>query len=295
MYEAELNEHRKSHLDWPLLIAAFGLMAIGVAFVFSATNVYESQWNAALYQQSWFRQIFWCVMGVTAAGLALPGRLHRPRPLVHGALLGDHHFPRRRLFLHPGQWRASLDQLAGFTLQPSEFAKIAVILVQANYLSRPAEELRMAHVFWKSIGLSILPFCMIVAEPDLGSSLALIPVTLGMMFVAGVPKRFLGKVFGGLGLVAVLCVATVFFAPHAIKEKLANSYQGQRLLTYFGRDYAPRNAAPEERKKWKNLQDEKAYNVAAVADLRRFRRSVGQGMASRNAIFPGVPAAFRST
>ena len=44
-------------------------MVIGVAFVFSATNLYESQWNAALYQQSWFRQIFWCVMGVTAASL----------------------------------------------------------------------------------------------------------------------------------------------------------------------------------------------------------------------------------
>jgi rod shape determining protein RodA len=32
-------------------------------------------------------------------------------------------------------------------------------------------------------------------------------------------------------------------------------------LTYFGRDFAPRNATPDERKQWKKLQDEKAYNV----------------------------------
>jgi len=45
MYEAELNEHRKSHLDWPLLIATVGLLVIGTAFVFSATNIRESEWK----------------------------------------------------------------------------------------------------------------------------------------------------------------------------------------------------------------------------------------------------------
>jgi rod shape determining protein RodA len=123
------------------------------------------------------------------------------------------------------------------------------------------EELRMGEVFWKSVGLTALPFIMILGEPDLGSSLVLIPVTLGMMFVAGVPRRFLGKVFGGLGLIAVVCVAAIFFAPYSVKAKIAKSYQGQRLLTYFGRDFAPRNATPDERKQWKKLQDEKAYNV----------------------------------
>jgi rod shape determining protein RodA len=260
MYEAELNEHRKSHLDWPLLLAAVGLMVIGVAFVFSATNIYESQWNAALYQQSWFRQMFWCLMGMTAAGVLCMVDyivLARWSMVLYWAII----VLLAVVFLFPPVNGARRWISFGFTLQPSEFAKIAVILVQANYLSRPAEELRMAHVFWKSVGLAALPFVMIVAEPDLGSSLALIPVTLGMMFVAGVPRRFLGKVFGGLGLVAVICVATIFFAPHTIKEKIAKSYQGQRLLTYFGRDYAPRNATPEERKKWKSLQDEKSYNV----------------------------------
>jgi rod shape determining protein RodA len=261
MYEAELNEHRNSHLDWPLLIATLGLLVIGTAFVYSATSVYEATWDAAWYQQSWLRQVFWGVMGLTAAGILCMVDyivLARWSMVLYWLII----LALALVFLFPPvngarRWV----NVAGFTLQPSEFAKIAVILVQANYLSRPIEELRMGEVFWKSLGLTALPFVMVLSEPDLGSSLVLIPITLGMMFVAGVPRRFLGKVLGGLGLVAVLCVATVFFAPHSIKERIAKSYQGQRLLTYFGRDYAPRNATPEERKQWKKLQDEKAYNV----------------------------------
>jgi len=259
MYEAELNEHRND-LDWPLLIATLGLAVIGVAFVFSATFVHESEWNAAWYQQSWLRQIFWCAMGVTAAAVMCMVDyivLARWSMVLYWAiiiLLGV-------VFFFPPVNGARRWINFGFTLQPSEFAKIAVIFVQANYLSRPAEELRMADVFWKSIGLAALPFVMILGEPDLGSALVLIPVTLGMMFVAGVPRRFLGRVLGGVGLIAVVCVAAVFFAPHSIQEKLAQSYKGQRLLTYFGRDYAPRSATSEERKKWKDLQDAKSYNV----------------------------------
>ncbi len=261
MYEAELNEHRKSQLDWPLLVATVGLLVIGTAFVFSATNIRESEWNAAWYQQSWLRQVFWGVVGVTAAGVICLVDyivLARWSMVLYWLIV----ISLAVVFLFPPvngarRWM----NLGGFTLQPSEFAKIAVILVQANYLSRPMEELRMGEVFWKSVGLSALPFIMILGEPDLGSSLVLIPVTLGMMFVAGVPKRYLGKVFGGIGLVAVLCVAAVFFSPPSIKTKLANSYQGQRLLTYFGRDFAPRNATPEERQQWKKLQSDKALNV----------------------------------
>jgi rod shape determining protein RodA len=261
MYEAELNEHRNSQLDWPLLLATVGLMVIGAAFVFSATSVHESEINAAWYQESWLRQIFWCAMGLGAATVLCMVDyivLARWSMVLYWAII----ILLALVFLsQPVNGARRWINLAGFTLQPSEFAKIAVILVQANFLSRPVEELRMADVFWKSLGLAVLPFVMILGEPDLGSALVLIPVTLGMMFVAGVPRRFLGKVFGGLGLVAALFVAAVFFAPHPIKTKLANSYQGQRLLTYFGRDFAPRNVTPEERNTMKKLQDEKAYNV----------------------------------
>jgi rod shape determining protein RodA len=61
-----------------------------------------------------------------------------------------------------------------FQFQPSEFAKLAFILAAANFLSRPPDELKQMAVFWKGIGLMLLPFALILKEPDLGSALVLL-------------------------------------------------------------------------------------------------------------------------
>ena len=65
--------------------------------------------------------------------------------------------------------------LGFFQFQPSEFAKLAFILAAANFLSRPPDELKQRGIFWKGIGLMLLPFALILKEPDLGSALVLLP------------------------------------------------------------------------------------------------------------------------
>ena len=87
--------------------------------------------------------------------------------------------------------------LGPFQFQPSEFAKLAFILASAHFLSRPPDELRLPLIFWKGIGLLMLPFALILKEPDLGSALVLLPTGLVMMFVAGTPKSYLLKLVGG--------------------------------------------------------------------------------------------------
>ena len=84
-------------------------------------------------------------------------------------------------------------------IQPSEFAKIAFIFLLADFLSRPAEELRQPRVFFAALGYTALPFVLILKEPDLGSALVFLSVCLAMMFVAGVPNRFLGRLAGCVG------------------------------------------------------------------------------------------------
>jgi rod shape determining protein RodA len=64
--------------------------------------------------------------------------------------------------------------------------------------------------------------------------LVFLAISLTMMFVAGVPKRMLAGLVGGIGLVAALIVAAILFMP--AKFKLVESYQKTRVLTYFGRD-----------------------------------------------------------
>ena len=80
-----------------------------------------------------------------------------------------------------------------------------------------------------------LPFVMILKEPDLGSALMFLPVGLVMMFVAGVPGRFLSYLVGGAVLVVSLLLVDVLFAPPEWQIKLED-YQRRRLLVFFGRE-----------------------------------------------------------
>src|SRR5439155_5486630 len=64
MLTFSITDHR-SRLDWLQLIAIFALMGFGIAFVFSATASHESS-VVPWYNQLWVRQVFWCVVGLSA-------------------------------------------------------------------------------------------------------------------------------------------------------------------------------------------------------------------------------------
>src|SRR6185436_9613939 len=70
--------------------------------------------------------------------------------------------------------------LGVLSIQPSEVAKLAFIFAQAHFLSRPPDELRAPHIFYKALGLTLLPFVLIMKEPDLGSALIFLPMALVM-------------------------------------------------------------------------------------------------------------------
>jgi rod shape determining protein RodA len=189
MVAASLNP-KKGEFEWPLVLPALGLGVIGVLFIFSATA--EASQGLPLYKQTFFLQIVWFAAGVGAAvALCLVdyGKLARWSavaywgmmiPLAGVLVLGVRVDGGKRWI-----------NLGAVKVQPSEFAKIAFIFLMAEFLSRPVEELRQSKVFFKALGYTALPFVLIVIEPDLGSGLVLLSVWLAMMFVAGVPNRFL--------------------------------------------------------------------------------------------------------
>jgi rod shape determining protein RodA len=119
-----------------------------------------------------------------------------------------------------------------FDLQPSEFAKIAFIFLMAEYLSRPVEELRKPRVFFTALGYTVLPFVLILKEPDLGSALVFLSICMAVMFVAGVPNRFLGWLAGVAGpLVVVTVLAILYSSP---TTTIVKPYQKDRLRSFFG-------------------------------------------------------------
>ncbi|MCX7867891.1 rod shape-determining protein RodA [Limisphaera sp. VF-2] len=254
---------RNPRLDWPLWLAVGGLMVLGLLFVASATAPAEEHNQLALWDRSWFRQAIWYGVGLAAA-VALSSVdysvLARWAPVAYWSLMGV-----LALVLVPGIGavrygaRRWLD-LGPFQVQPSEFAKLVLIVMLAHFLSRPADELRRPEVLWKALGWMALPFVLILKEPDLGSALLLVPPTLAMLLAAGVPRRYIQRLVAGCVLVGGLLVLNVLFAPPAWQIRL-EEYQRQRLLVYFGRDFAPPDATPEERQRARALQEARSYQV----------------------------------
>jgi rod shape determining protein RodA len=268
MFDTALFSESKARLDKLQLAAICGLMAVGGLFVFSATMVSEAASADPLYSQVWFRQMVWYVAGAAgAAALCFIDYRTMSRwsfVIYWGTILlliavlipglGSVRFNARRWF-----------DLKFFQLQPSEFAKLAFILAQAHFLSRPVEEVRRPSTFWKAIGLMLLPFVLIMKEPDLGSALVLLPTGLVMLFVAGTPRKYLVRLGIGVGALAALFLVDVLFTPPGWWQLKLQDYQRQRLLVYFGVDFAPANATPEQKARARQLQRAKSYQVEQAA------------------------------
>lgn len=269
-----LNQEKEDRLDPFQLAALAALMFIGTMFVYSATMANAASATLPWYDQIWVRQIIWYAIGLGAAAVAC---------------LMDYHILARWsvvaywttilclvavLIPHIGSthgWGARrwID-LGPFQFQPSEFAKLAFILAAANFLSRPPDELKLPVNFWQAIGLMLLPFGLILKEPDLGSALVLLPTGLVMMFVAGTPPKYLLRLAAVVGILGGLFLADILFAPRAWQVPMQD-YQRQRLLVYFGANFADADATPEQKAEARRLQFEKSYQV------RQALISVGSG------------------
>ncbi len=193
---------RQSRVEWLQVLALLGLMAVGIAFIYSATLAHKT--NAVpWYREQFFMQMVWYAVGITAAVVICFIEYHT---LARWSLVGYWlAILLLVLVLIPGigsthGWGARrwID-VGPFAGQPSEFAKLAFIVAFANFLSRPIDELRLPRVFFRALGMIALPFVLIMKEPDLGSALIFLPVGLVMMFVAGVPAVFLRRLLLAVG------------------------------------------------------------------------------------------------
>jgi rod shape determining protein RodA len=260
-----VHSERQRKIDLPQLVAVLCLMLLSIAFVYSATMRNETG-IAAFYRQTYFRQFVWFGLGLGAAAAVCAVDYHTIcrwsfvayslSILVLIAVLipkiGTTHEGARRWI-----------DLGAFQFQPSEFAKLAFILAQANYLSRPVDELRQPGIFWRAIGLMALPFPLIMKEPDLGSALVLVPTGLIMIAVAGTPTRYLVQLVGIGAILGGLFVADLMYAPPRFRIKM-KEYQVKRLLVFFGRDYVNYSATEgnaTERRRLKEEQSKDGYNV----------------------------------
>ncbi len=284
------------------LVALGALMLLGVTFVYSATMAGEPLGLLQRFTESrfvdfmrwlgerfFFKQLVWYAIGAAAAvAICLVDYrvLARWSLVIYWASIallvavlvpgiGAMRYGARRWI-----------DLGLLQFQPTEFAKLAVILALAHYLSRPKDELKQPAVFAKAIGLFALPFVLILKEPDLGSAVVLLPTALAMLYAAGAPRRYMRMLLGTICLLGALFLVDVLFAPPHWQIKL-QEYQRRRLLVYFGRSYTPPPGASQaeiERLRKQQLDD--AYHV------RQALISVGSGGLTGKGLRKGTQSAL---
>ena len=122
----------------------------------------------------------------------------------------------------------------GLTFQPSEYAKLFVVIALSSFLEKKTTVIHTSRTAWQAILIMALPFLLILKQPDLGTALVLFPITLVMLYFGGIRRRFI-TVMSLLAMGGVFFVSLIFLGiiPHEqikpVVTKVIKEYQYERL------------------------------------------------------------------
>ena len=210
------------HLDWPLLGAASAITGLGVLMVFSATRtaMAEAGLDPATYLK---RQLAFVAAGAVVTAVVVAIDYHGYRDFAPIGYLGA--LGLLVLVLTPLGTEVRSAQswfaLGSFQVQPAEFAKLALIVVLATCGATGGGTLDRQRLL-VSLGIAAAPIALVLLQPDLGSALVLVAITVGVLVVGGSRPRHLAALAG----VGVLAVFAMF------QLDLVDDYQRERLTDF---------------------------------------------------------------
>jgi rod shape determining protein RodA len=118
-----------------------------------------------------------------------------------------------------------------FVLQPSEFAKVIIIVTFAHFLANKEGRLNTIGDLIPAFAFVGFPLLLILMQPDLGTSLVFIAIMFGMLFMAGANPKLLGGLIGGGGLLGFAWLSAHFKYPDKVWVPL-HDYQIERLTIF---------------------------------------------------------------
>lgn len=209
-------------IDFALLFSAIGLVVIsGIAMASAASTI-----NPALAVRHWF----WIGLGL--ASCIAVARSNYLRWVDAAVVLYVCSLIALVLvhFIGPARLGATRWlSVGGFSLQPSELAKLSTVIFLARYLSGEPVPLPLSSLAG-SAAIMALPAGLIFIQPDLGSASIIVAIWLGMVTIAGSSRRTLA------GIAAVV-VVLLPMAWHVLKD-----YQRDRLMVFINPQSDPLGA-----------------------------------------------------
>ena len=208
------------HVDMIMLGSVAAIALIGTIMVFSSTRGTSDAVNTAVLE----RHIVFLATGFTVMALVTMADYRRFRdfaPVAYAAVVGLLLLVISPLGTEVNGAQAWF-QLGGFQLQPSELTKVALILVLASLGAHFGGEidLRRLSVLLAAGGV---PLLLIMLQPDPGTALVLVAITMGVLLVAGVRAKHIAALtlLGLVGLIGIL------------NSGLLEDYQQNRLTVFL--------------------------------------------------------------
>jgi rod shape determining protein RodA len=211
-----MNE-RLRRFDWILTAAVILLLTFSVAIIY-ATTFADSGGASDAVQQALFALIGLGI--VVVFGVSDYRVFRRVAGSLYLAAIGSLLLVKVMGVTALGATRWI--NLGFFQFQPSEFAKIVMVIVLAKIFADHQKTLDTPRTFLLSIAYTAVPMLLVASQPDLGTAMVIGATWLGMTIAAGIPKRFFLWI---AGVAAVALPLAWFF--------LFRGYQKNRILTFI--------------------------------------------------------------
>lgn len=209
-----MRKREFKNMEWGMLIVAIILSIIGLVALFSATQ--ETGYDEFKKQIIWFIASIIIMVIVMLINYEMLVKLS---PIFYGIfiilLIGV-------LFTTPVNGATSWFNIGIFSFQPSEFAKIVVILFLAFIISkmqeRYAEDINKPTRLLIIMGALAIPLLLIISQPDYGTAMAFFIALAMMLFTSGIDKKYI------IGALIVVCVSIPilynFILPDHAKKRI---------------------------------------------------------------------------
>ncbi len=216
-----------------LLFAAFGLIGLGIATIYSATHADSNIATPTYYVRAQLQGVLLGTILLVAASLIDFSWLDSWRRVLYGAMIG-----LLLLVLVVGSVRMGARRwiaLPFFDLQASEVGKILLIVCFAGFLAHGVELRDRFRFVILGVGYVALPALLVFIEPDLGTALVFAVILLAMLVVWGIRWAHLAVLMGA-GLAVVVAVLRVL---PSLGIHLLKPYQWQRLFVFLDPERDP--------------------------------------------------------
>ncbi|HOM71382.1 MAG TPA: rod shape-determining protein RodA [Armatimonadota bacterium] len=207
------------NFDIGLVLLMLAITVYGLVVIYSASR---GSGNESSVVQ---KQLMWAIAGLIAFSITVSID-HKSFPRLYNWIYGFNLLLLAAVLV-VGQAHKDAQRWLGFgpiSVQPSELAKISIIITLAVFLTSQRDKLREFKTFALSFVHIAVPMLFILKQPDLGTSLVIVAIWLGMTFIAGVKIQHLA-----LFLAVMLVVGVIGWnTPYVLKD-----YQKGRLTSFL--------------------------------------------------------------